>query len=539
MATDTLVREVSPVRGLDLNKLIKMIEKYLGKDLRFSFKEFRQLKLLREDVHKLEEILSHPSIDMADLIKHYIDRSQELARFSERIERRLNVWIKRLETLITAEEYNLTSTDRQYFESWKRKIEICRFTLNKILGKGRELLNLIDELHNLTNKDNPVWKAVIAKTKEIKAKINEALGNNLHPGIRTLIKLFMQLEQAEERLGKYEFQEITPEEKQERLAQLKEWGYSGPSKLEELMISHWNITLKIQQSWNLKFYNLLFSYALPRVAKFIQTDDDLQKIGLFLAKNPELSATNIFDFFLHGVETQEELFVKFKEYRGLIEDKRYWTVQGLNTLGFLCVHVTNAFGGGVVAENSAKEDPFKNIESDIKNRFDYNPSISVMGRGDSRLSLVISHRAGINLSVGVVYDYGYIYESYPYDLGPSAREIGSKKLGINRRTGDRELRIEPALILNYPMGKTRGYNEFLIRNWTVSGIFYIKGCKQQIIDRLKQLSDNLSFKKYLNGKYLYRLIKIGPSKHIEKIFPVYEINMSNNTWKIVYVPVKK
>ena len=47
-----LIRKYSG-RDLDLNKLIQKVETYLGRDLKFSMREFRQLQLLREDILKL------------------------------------------------------------------------------------------------------------------------------------------------------------------------------------------------------------------------------------------------------------------------------------------------------------------------------------------------------------------------------------------------------------------------------------------------------------------------------------------------------
>src|SRR3989338_121262 len=117
------------------------------------------------------------------------EHAHELQRYSERIERRLNLWVKRLEILIVAETQKLTPTDRQYFELWINEINICRNLLIRILANG-------GELHALINEQPPNWE-------KIYAKINEALGDNQHPGLRTLIALFQQLEQAEEKLGKF------------------------------------------------------------------------------------------------------------------------------------------------------------------------------------------------------------------------------------------------------------------------------------------------------------------------------------------------
>ena len=89
------------------------------------------------------------------------------------------------------------------------------------------------------------------------------------------------------------------------------------------------------------------------------------------------------------------------------------------------------------------------------------------------------------------------------------------------------------LALNY---STIRLNEFLIRQWTVSGLFYTKGCEQWVVDKLKELSNELSFKEYINGAYWYRTIKLGTPKYIIKVFTIYRIDAITSTWKIVYIP---
>src|SRR3989338_5456755 len=234
---------------MDLNRLIEKIEKYLGKDLKFSMREFRQLQLLREDVLKLEEIMSHSGLNQVDLLKHYKWHAQELQKYSERIERRLNVWIKRLENLITAEAQSLTPRDRQYFTLWINKLNICKNNLIRILARNGELYNLINEPF-------PDWK-------KVEAKINEALGDNQHPGLRTLIVLFQQLEQVEEKLGKFSAYGMAEEEYQQRLAQLKEWHFpfQAEPKLADFLVKHWNGTTEMAKATgNDSLY--LFQYGL-------------------------------------------------------------------------------------------------------------------------------------------------------------------------------------------------------------------------------------------------------------------------------------
>ena len=53
MDLNRLIRRVLPRKDLDLNRLINKIKEYIGRDLKFSMREFKQLQLLRGDVLKL------------------------------------------------------------------------------------------------------------------------------------------------------------------------------------------------------------------------------------------------------------------------------------------------------------------------------------------------------------------------------------------------------------------------------------------------------------------------------------------------------
>ena len=335
------------------------------------------------------------------------------------------------------------------------------------------------------------------------------------------------------RVGK---NQIGIEEESKKREMLEQWGVDRTSQVASILIKHWKATLQIRQSCDADIFEKVMQYtdAMPKFLQFIETSEDLIKIGLFLVRNKRLSTTILAIPFFKEVNSKEKLFEKFKEYERLVNDKRYWTVQGLTSMGFLSVHVTNAFAGGVLGRADSREDPFKNIENDIRKVIDYNPSVSVI-HPKFRPFLVRSGRSGINGSIGVVYDYGYIYEAYPSDIGHSGRQVVSKT-GIARRTGDSEYQSDVALILNYPINSH--YNEFFLRNWTVSGIFYTQGCQQSVIDRLKDLCKKLSFNQYINGEYFYRKVNLGVPAYIEKIFPLYEINPQNRKWKIVYTTKK-
>lgn len=283
----------------------------------------------------------------------------------------------------------------------------------------------------------------------------------------------------------------------------------------------------------------LFTFGLPAIAHIVHSRENLREIGTFLAKNGiGLFNTYLVGPFFQNIHTKEEFYEKFNEYRLLIENKTFWTIQGLNSMGFLCLHVTNVESiGAPLAQSQGdklppRRDPFDNIVNDISNRYDYNPSISVIGPSVKSSLVLQRYYPKIEGSIGVIYDYGYIYEAAGGEA--FAFDFVSKS-GSRYRTGGVLSMTDPAMVLKYNIGL---HNEMLIRKWTVSGIFYTTGCQPWVVEKLKKISDELSFKEYVNGAYWYRTAKIGTSRNVIKVFPVYEINPSDNSWKIIYTPQK-
>ena len=296
--------------------------------------------------------------------------------------------------------------------------------------------------------------------------------------------------------------------------------------------NHLRVLVTIAKHSNRESVSTLFEKGLPLLAPLSSNSNDLLEAGLFLCERPQLFNHPYFRFFIQGISSKEEFFTKCREFEELITDIRFSTIQGLNSMGYLCLHVTNALAGGATGLKELKSDPFQNIINDINHRYDYNPSISVI-HPTTKSSLIMFDKGEIGGSIGVVYDYGQIYEAYFGDAG--TKEEDHPNSGRLYRTGrnSQTYTYEPALVIKYSKGH---YNELLIEKWTVSAIFYTKGCHQLIIDKLKGISDELSFKEYLNGAYWYRTTKLGIPDKIIKVFPIYEIDISNNAWKIVYMP---
>jgi len=258
--------------------------------------------------------------------------------------------------------------------------------------------------------------------------------------------------------------------------------------------------------------------------------ENLREVGLILA-----DIVNLVGYFsvqlLKNIQSKDELYNLLKLCQRLSQSHAYYTVQGLNSMNFMCCHVTNAFFGGAAGTKDAKQDPFNNIKTDISNLYDYNPSVSIISTR-IKASLAVTEKADIKGSIGVIYDYGYIYEAYHEDA--STVDVKGKKSGIAYRTGKKEGKLlAPGIVANL---STSHYNEVLIRKWTVSGIFYTKGCQEWVIEKLKQISNDMSFKEYIYGAYWYRKTPLGTPQKIIKVFPVYEIDTTNNNWQILYTP---
>ena len=278
---------------MDLNRLIKKVKKKLGRSLNFSMKGLGELLLLKEDVLKLEEILSHHDSSRVYLLAHYKQHAWGLVHCVERIEMELNFWIERLEEPITSEEQDLTARDKQYFELLKTNIDICKNNLIRILAKG-------GELHKLTHAESPDWR-------RIEAKVNEAMGNDQSHGIRNLIVLLKNLERAEKRLGQYTAQEITQKEYQKRLEQLKKWGFSvgGHPQLADFLVKHWDGTIEMVKAFVKKknsWQGELFMYGLPYVEDLIN-----EKTWPGMVEIAKATGGDINDLFNHDLSNVKDL----------------------------------------------------------------------------------------------------------------------------------------------------------------------------------------------------------------------------------------
>lgn len=311
--------------------------------------------------------------------------------------------------------------------------------------------------------------------------------------------------------------------------------------------------IKIYKSIDKKNLPTLFN-SLDILNNVVTDTSDFIEVGFAITKNITLFESQIIlSLFISEVHTKTEFYEKLNEVKGLNNRRLFDTVQGLNSMGFLCCHVTNAFAGGAAVYDKgpeakiARSDAFQNIINDINNKFDYNPSISVIKPG-LKSSVAFTDSGYIGGSIGVIYDYGYVYQAFGFDAstqdivdtktGKSFRSEGERLQYIRNKSRSDKLMLskrdeDPRIVVNF---STSLVNELLIRKWTISGIFFTKGCHQWVIDKLVKISNELSFKEYINGAYWYRETKKGVPEKIMKLFPIYEIDTSNNKWIKYYVP---
>ena len=238
------------------------------------------------------------------------------------------------------------------------------------------------------------------------------------------------------------------------------------------------------------------------------------------------------------------------------DDGRYsnfYNVKYLLKNKIYCFHSVNAYFGGMIRNEPLKKNPFENLRKCLINSVNFIPSCSIFKEG---------RKFDIAGTFGVILNFGYIYKSYVLDGSTVERgnyknkEVNVYRMNIaeyesflkeRRRAKKNKENIKisnienkqfsPYVILKYFSNLK---NEVIVRNWTPFAIFYIKG-KFNEIDRLKEISDELSFKKYINGERFYRKFKLWDREDdfIEKIFPIYEVDEEKGTLKEIYKPDKK
>jgi hypothetical protein len=134
-------------------------------------------------------------------------------------------------------------------------------------------------------------------------------------------------------------------------------------------------------------------------------------------------------------------------------------------------------------------------------------------------------------------DSGYIYEAGRGDLGSSPRrfEAPYRSSRGSDKTPDINW-VEPVIAVNRPGVNLGTYNELIIRKVTFKGLFYADNVKEEVIEDLKALADEFSFREYINPAWINRRKATGVPKMIKKVYPIYKLNVDKHTWKEVYRP---
>ncbi len=261
---------------------------------------------------------------------------------------------------------------------------------------------------------------------------------------------------------------------------------------------------------------------------------------------------------LSPINSKELFYKKFLQIQNSNDLTEFYCADALYKNGYLCIHSTNAF----ISPFKRGRDPFTSIAHDIilhadrtilpslKLEFEkrgiefsdgineFFPSTSVISP-KSETSFYYKTRPSGIYSFGVLYDYGYAFQTYSGGDQATRSKTGSitkKEIYRGSPKNFRKAWMDIHYTVSYEGSDEPRHNEFILRKWTVSGIFYVKGCSSEVIERLKIISNICSFKPYINGKYWYRKTKIGVPKIIIKVFPIYEIDPETRIWNRTYVP---
>ncbi|MBT6402777.1 hypothetical protein HOK09_04960, partial [Candidatus Woesearchaeota archaeon] len=168
---------------MGLKEVIKTVEKYRKKSLKFTLKEYLVVDNIRTDLLYLSQILQKTPSNSNK--QHYVVHIKHLIRRSTRITRRLNYWVKNLKKILLDLE-TISPRDRKEIEKFITLLESFKNKLVKSLAHDGEL-----------------ERAVFSKKQdwaEIKRIVSNILGDNRNIGIVTLLKELKDLEHMEERI---------------------------------------------------------------------------------------------------------------------------------------------------------------------------------------------------------------------------------------------------------------------------------------------------------------------------------------------------
>jgi len=164
---------------------LRKVERYLHRDLEYLMREGKILVDLKKDVEKIKGLLEQAKESKRArlLLAYYTRDAGKEERLSERIERRINAWIERLERLLSDRFiWEGKKDDKDKINQLKEHIDICKNNLARLLAWN-------GELHTAIQGED--WETA-------ETKIDEAMGSRTSPGVRSLMVILEHMEKVEE-----------------------------------------------------------------------------------------------------------------------------------------------------------------------------------------------------------------------------------------------------------------------------------------------------------------------------------------------------
>jgi len=167
--------------------LVKKSDHYLSRIMHSLLREGHVLQDFITDVEHILALLEKAKTnrDAQILENHYTEDTRSKERFSEVLDRRIYIWIGRLEKILEKEENLVMPEQKKHLEKIKEHLDVTKKLLARLLSFDGELYGLVKE-----GKD---WK-------EINTKLKEALGTNTTPGLRSLLLVLKELQELEKNI---------------------------------------------------------------------------------------------------------------------------------------------------------------------------------------------------------------------------------------------------------------------------------------------------------------------------------------------------
>ncbi len=213
-----------------------------------------------------------------------------------------------------------------------------------------------------------------------------------------------------------------------------------------------------------------------------------------------VKAVTVFGLMLGHVYTDKVTVVQPDKVEKWSEtNQRFFSVQGLREMGFLTCHVTDAYAGGT-ASDEERDKPIGNIRTCLAQEGEFPLSASTI-HPEYKGELVKTEQFGDGC-IGVVLYRGYVVQAYHKDAGSFSSDDDTYRYSVVRRpipiraavAQDREKSGSSRLENEYT------YNELILRNWTVEGLFYSHDAETKNKLQVKEIAEEHDLPLYvING----------------------------------------